>query len=426
MNAAKFWEQAIEVVIRYVDESREDLIALVKKAIATPSENPPGNEAGMAALLSGVLKVLGFNPEIVGEGNRKSVICRIKGGHPGPTLAYNGHIDTKPVGDLASWRTDPFEAVEKDGRIYGLGAADMKAAVCAMAYAAATLRSLFEDLCGDLLLVFNADEEAGGAFGAAKIVERSLVMADAMVIGEPSSFDHEWSTLNIGSRGVCNFKVKVYGTQVHTGLADPKTSINASVKMANVLSRMGTELKIRYQPVPMFEQGPSVTPGVLVKSGVYYGIMPGYAEFSSDIRTVPGMTPASVEEDVNAFLDVLRREDPQLRVEYEIEQQPLGWKDAVYTDPSDRAVLCLLEAAKRVLSVEPRLGIFQAWTDATWYQGVAGIPCIPAFGPGLGQECHKPNESVKLEAVVEAAKIYAIAALKFLAPKQRGVGSSAS
>lgn len=404
----------------FVDRARHDLIGLVKKAVGTRSENPPGDERGMASLLAYTLRGFGFEPEITGTGDRQSVLCRIRGGHRGPTLGLNGHIDTKPVGDLASWKTDPFAAVEKDGRIYGLGAADMKAAVCAMVYSAAALRPLLPEFHGDVLLIFNADEEAGGAFGACRLAEQGSVKADAIVIGEPSSFDSEWSTLNVGARGVCNFKVKVYGTQVHTGLADPRTSVNASVKMAKILARMGDELKIRFTPNPMFAQGPSVAPGVLVKSGVYYGIMPGYAEFSSDIRTVPGMTPESVREDVDAFLASLKEEDPQLRAEYEIEAQPLGWKDAVYTDPSNAIVPCLLDASKSVLGFEPRVGVFPAWTDATWYQGKCGIPCIPAFGPGLGQECHKPNESVSIEAVVQAAKIYAMAAFNYLSLDRKG------
>jgi acetylornithine deacetylase/succinyl-diaminopimelate desuccinylase-like protein len=189
--------------------------------------------------------------------------------------------------------------------------------------------------------------------------------------------------------------------------------------MAWVLWRMATDLKLRYDAHPFYPKGPTVNIGDFVKGGIAYGVYPGYAEFGSDIRILPGMTPDGVKADLEAFLAGLRQEDPELRVELEleqkgIEQQPQGLQG------DEPFVSHLQRACQRILGQTPPLGGFPAFTDAYWFHTYAGIPSIPAFGPGLLPLAHGPNEYVSTESIVQASEIYALAALDYLDPEAPG------
>jgi acetylornithine deacetylase/succinyl-diaminopimelate desuccinylase-like protein len=143
--------------------------------------------------------------------------------------------------------------------------------------------------------------------------------------------------------------------------------------------------------------------------------VPGQAEFRSDLRLPPGITTAEAWRQVNAFVEGLRREDPTLRIDLVQDLPASAEAEASSSEvrPDEPLVACLLDAARRVLGAAPRLGGFPGATDAFAFTR-AGIPTIPSFGPGLLTVCHGPNEWVSVESVVQAAKIYALAALDYL------------
>ena len=152
----------------FLEDHERDIIDFACKLVATPSENPPGDESAIAEVITAKAVELGLpEPRVVArEPHRPNLVFEIMGDETGPRLMYNGHIDTKPVGDLSKWNTDPLNPVIKDGFLYGLGASDMKGGVAALLYAAAAIARVQDKLKGSLLLVLTGDEEAGGAYGA--------------------------------------------------------------------------------------------------------------------------------------------------------------------------------------------------------------------------------------------------------------------
>ncbi len=405
-------------VLKYLDDHRNELLEFTRELVAVPSMNPPGGEQAMADAVLARLSELGLDQtEIRAKApGRPNIFCRLGNSPSSLTLLLTGHLDTKPVGDRTRWRVDPFGADIVDGQLYGLGSGDMKAAIAAMVYAASALRSTQVPLGGNLLLLFTADEEAGSAYGADYLVEEKLVQADAALLGEPCGIRDEWEYICLLSRGNCCFRVKVWGTQLHSSISDILPSVNASSKMAYVLWRMQRDLlpRIRYEPHPLCPQGPTLNVGVMVSGGVFFGVYPGYAEFACDLRTLPGMTREGVAQDIEAFLDELRSEDPSLEVKLEFEPLPLGWIEPCEIPPDHPLVVATQAAAERVFGTCPPLGCIPGTTDSPKLQFGLGIPTIPAFGPGRLPLAHSPNEHISVESPLQAAKVYALCALNYL------------
>ena len=398
-----------------LDSYEDEVLEFTKELIATDSANPPGDERAVAQLLVDRLRGLGIDDvKAIGpEDERPSVLASVEGGKPGASLILSGHIDTKPAGDLTAWKTDPWDPVTSEGKLYGLGSGDMKAAVAAMTYAAAGLKKAGLP-AGTLKLVFTADEEAGSVKGSKWLAEQGLLEGDAAIIGEPSGVHQEWEALHLVSRGCALFKVIVRGTQMHSSITDRFPAINASVKMAELMSRMDKELKgvLTYPEHPLCPLGPTVNVGVMVQGGVFYGVCPGLAEFACDIRTLPGMTQEVMESDLQAFLDGAMSDDPELNAELVFET----WVGPTEISPEEPVVGALLAAAQDVLGSTPRLEAFPGATDAPHFQITAGIPTVAAFGPGMLPLAHSPNEYLEIASVAKSMRIYALAAIRFLGP----------
>lgn len=401
-----------EALLDRIERWRDDIIGVTCELIATPSPTPPGDERAVASLIAQRLSVLGLpGARLVGPTpERQSVLFRLPGTGGGQRIALNGHIDTKPIGDRSKWLTDPLAPTMRDGQLYGLGSSDMKAGVAAMIYAVAAIHEVVGPLRGDVVLVLTADEEGGCANGAQFLLENNLVDVDAVLIGEPAGIREEWEYLHVVSRGLTAVKVSVYGTQGHSSISDVLPQVNACVVLAEILVRFAREFSIEAPPHPYAQQGVTVNPGVVMRGGVHYGITPGYAEFGSDIRIPPGVQIEDVERALDAFFDRIRAEMPGLDVRWAFEPPPLRWHPTTEIPTDHRLVQAVVHAAEQVLGKAPPFGTFPGGTEAMLYQGHAGIPALPAFGPGFLPVAHGPNEHVGVESIIQAAKMYALAA----------------
>ena len=403
-------------LVSILDRWSDEIIDFTCELVATPSETPPGDERRVASVILNRLDKLGLRGAIVvGETpERPNVILRQPGTGGGPTLLYVAHTDTKPVGDARSqWVTDPFTPTIRNGRLYGVGAADMKGAVAAFLYAAAALNEIDRPR-GDLVLAFVADEEGGGRYGAQFLATKYGLKADMALIGEPSGVTREWEYLHIGCRGVCCFVIGVHGTQMHSSLSDRLPSVNASLKLAELMLRMSRELKFDFAPHPLCPTGVTVNVGVQLRGGVFFGVYPGYAEFSTDIRTVPGMERGKVEREIRQFLEACQNDDPSLRVDLRFRDEPGDWIAPTEVSANLPLVRALQNASEKALGFQPPLSIYPAGTDSPKFQLIAGIPTVPSFGAGLISVAHGANEWVGTESIVQAAKIYALAAQELL------------
>lgn len=408
--------ESLSNMLTYLASYSQDTIGFTEELIAIPSPTPPGDERRMASEITARAKELGLpSPQVHAKApERPNLVFRIPGDRKGPVLMLNAHMDTKPAGPLYLWSNDPWHPVRDGDRLYGLGASDMKAACAALLYATAAFSRYASDDRGDLLLVYTADEEGGSAYGAGWLVESGAVKADAALIAEPQGIREPFEYIPLVSRGFSGFTIRLIGTQMHSSVSDQVPMVNASVHMARVLLRFASEFRPTAPTHPLCPLGPTVNPGVLISGGAAYGINPGSAEFSSDIRLVPGMTRHQLELDLQQFLKETAADIPGLEAEVEFAPAPLDWTEPTEISAQDPLVKALSVASERVLGRMLPLGCFPGGTDAHQFYGLARIPTVPAFGPGLLTLCHGPNEYVSISDITRAAQIYALICAHYL------------
>jgi acetylornithine deacetylase len=405
-----------DAVRAYIREHAQDIVDCTAALVRAPSMNPPGDERAAVKVALEYMDRLGLTGAEVWASDeaRPNIVFRLPGRPGGKTLMLSGHLDTRPIGELREWKSDPHDPVIRDGKMFGLGTSDMKGAVASMIYATAGLVASGQELGGDVLLAFTADEETGSGYGARYLVRDRGLKADAALIGEPQSIHEPFESLPLVSRTGCSFMVKVYGNQGHSSVSDRIHMVNAIQKMAWVLDRMAREWRPSYPEHPLCPYGPTVNVGMIVNGGVSFGIYPGFAQFGVEVRTTPGMTPEAIRADAEAFLAELAKEDEDLHWEFAYNRDP-----ALYTQPTvvpedEPLIGHVLEAAETVLGRRPPFTYFPGGTDAKEFQGVGGTPTLPGFGPGLLTVAHGPNEFVHVDALPKAAEVYALTAMSYL------------
>lgn len=395
----------------------DEVVRLAGRLIAAASPNPPGDERAVAEVVLtalaerglGAAKVLSQVPE------RPNLLLTLDFGPGGRHLCLAGHLDTKPLGH-ASWSTDPLTPTAKDGRLYGLGAVDMKGAVAAMICAAARI-SVNPPDSGRLSLLFTADEEDGAAWGARYLAASGLVEADGIVIGEPGGLHEDFDRLHVASRGIARIRFEVRGDQGHASLSDVSGAVNASTEMARLL----VALAERFHPAAPKPRRAldgwttTVTGGVNISGGVGYGVVPGKAAFSAEVRTLPNVTQADVAQQLAEFLTAERSGNPRLRATAVFEDPPTDWLPATEVPGNHPLVVAAQESCRETLGRILPLGVFPGTTDAAFFQGLAGIPTLPALGPGLLSCAHGADEWVAVPALTRTVALYEALAQRFCA-----------
>ena len=410
-------KEILEKINGIVDSRREEIIHFTKLMVKELSENPPGDEAGVAKLIEKQALRWGLHkPEVWSKKvSRPNLIFKISGSKSGKTLIFNGHIDTKPIGDTSKWSIDPYNPSIKNGKLYGRGSTDMKSGIAGIIAAAMAILNSGIKLNGNIILALSADEEAGAGYGAKFLVEKGL-KGDAILIAEPSGIEKDFDSLGLACRGAILGKVVVYGTQMHSSISDQGGCINASVKMAKVLVEFAENLKrcLHYKPHYLYPGGPTINPGVILDGGVYYGVIPGVASFGFDIRVIPGMDLGRTKKDIKNFLNKLMKKDKDLKAELVLEKAPLDDLRPVEISKEHPLVRSCMEAEKSVLGIKPKLYGVPFSTDAIFFANKPNIQTIPSFGPGLIKLAHAPDEYVEVEAIIDSAKIFALSAVEYL------------
>jgi succinyl-diaminopimelate desuccinylase len=368
-----------------------EVLSFARALIAARSENPGGTEDAAAAVAADILSGLGAEPRTIrSEAGRPSVLAALGSGD-GPTLAWNGHLDTVPAGSPDTWSVDPFAGEVVDGRLVGRGACDMKGPVAAALAAAAALRRLDAPLGGTLTFHLVADEEHSGVHGTRVLLEAGLLREDMAIVGEPSEL-----ALGLAERGGAWVMATAHGRAAHG--SQPHRGVNAITSMARFLLRLPEVLPDLEHPLC----GRPTVNAALIEGGSAPNVVPDRCTLDIDRRIVPGeRDPAAVLAPFLALAEGLRSADPAVDIRAEI----YDWIEASET-PADAAVAdAIRRAGEAELGVQPADAGFTGITDARFYINDASIPTV-IFGPGSLSVAHTADESIDLDELVTGARIY--------------------
>jgi succinyl-diaminopimelate desuccinylase len=211
------------------------VVALAVELIGKPSITP--DDGGCQPLIAARLSDAGFNCESMTFGDVTNLWARI--GDQSPLLCFAGHTDVVPPGNLAEWRSDPFEAVIGEGTLTGRGAADMKGGLAAMVVAAERFVTAHPGFAGSIAFLITSDEEGLAIDGTRKVLETLTARderIDWCIVGEPSSDAVLGDCVRIGRRGSLTGALRVHGVQGH--VAFPELASNPVRLFAPVLAEL--------------------------------------------------------------------------------------------------------------------------------------------------------------------------------------------
>ncbi|RPI96923.1 MAG: M20 family peptidase [Chloroflexi bacterium] len=396
-----------EIILRNRDEQIAFLQALVRTRSANPfipdtSDPDEPIERAVATMIDRQLRAIGMEPEFKGVSmERPNVVAVLRGTGRKRALILNGHMDTVMPSPL--WTLDPFGGTIRDGRLYGLGALDMKASLSVFVYVAKALLEAEIALAGDLILTFVVDEEPGGCsrFGTSYLLENG-VTGTAVIIAEPES-----TNVTIGHRGGYRFRLITRGEATHTGLEAwerGEKGKNAITDMARAITAL-QGLALPFDRTPAFPgRKPVLTFPTLIQGGVSINAVPDQCVAYGDVRLLPGCDADTVERRIRAALDAV----PGL--DYALER--LLFVPAVEIAPDEEIVRVLARHTAVITGQMPtRLGC-GPWNDG-WMFITRGIPAICGFGP-TGAGVHGPDEYVELDSVIDVTRIVARAVIDYL------------
>ncbi len=325
------------------------------------------------------------------------------------TLMFEGHTDVVTEGDASQWTDPPFSATIRHGRIYGRGANDMKAGlVCALIATKAIAQSGVK-LNGNILLGALCDEE-GQMIGVKHFVEQGGAdRVSAAIICEP-----EENHLCIRQKGVMWVRAVIHGVMAHGAM--PLTGVNTAYPMGRFLGLVHSleERVIALHGRDSLLGQPSITPTILMSPPRGMGepqnnVMPAATEVILDFRLIPGQSPDALAQQVEKMLAGSVASDPRLHYEMKV----LEVRHPTQTDESEPIVQALASAYTDLTGNAPIYGGVPGSTDGTILHARKHIPIVTC-GPGDIHIPHHVDEWVSIDEIKTAARMYVLAALRFL------------
>jgi succinyl-diaminopimelate desuccinylase len=414
----------IDRVERAVAASADEIVAFTSALVRVPTINPPGEAYDdCARLIGATLAACAFEveyhvatgrPEHSAAYPRINVVGTRQGARARPRVHLNGHFDVVPAG--AGWTRDPFGGEVEDGRIYGRGACDMKAGIAAAVFAVEAIRRAGVALNGSVEISGTVDEESGGFAGVAWLAEQGRLHArhtDCVIIPEPLNVDR----ICVGHRGVYWFEVATAGRIGHGGM--PFLGISAIEHMGLVLDRfhrvLAPALAERLTAAPVVP--PAARHATLNINGIEGGQPVGgiqtpcvadacRAVFDRRFLLEEGFDATRAE--IVGVLDALAREVPDFR--YDL--RDLMVVHPVRTPDGSPLVAALERGIRRVLGREASQVASPGTYDHKHVDRIAGIRDCVAYGPGILDLAHQPDEWCGVDDLVNATKVLALAILE--------------
>jgi len=376
--------------------NEQDMKECLEALVAINTENPPGREVEAARFLMERLRAIGFDPSLSEIKPGRANVIGVLANGPGPTFAFNSHIDVVPAGK--GWSGDPFRLIEKNGCLFGRGSCDAKGPIVAMLEALRMLAERREEWSGTLLGVFVADEEISSLGARAFVAGRPAL--DYVVVGEPTS-----NATVTAHKGSIRPTVRILGATAHS--ASPDLGENAILRTGRLLSLIEERHRELSSHHHDLVGAPTLTV-TRISGGHADNVIPDTCDILIDRRMIPGENEVSVKRE---FEELIERAHHECGVRAEIvDYRPT-------TDPAETArdnpiVGACVKAGTSHGCGTDALGGFQGACDLVHFRSIGSEGAI--LGPGSISVAHKPDEFIPVAEFINASLIYRDVGLQML------------
>ena len=361
--------------------------ALARALIARPSVTP--DDAGCLELITDRLRPLGFTIERIDTGGVSNLWARR--GTATPVLCFAGHTDVVPPGPAEAWTTPPFAPTEREGMLYGRGAADMKTSLAAFVTAIERFVAQHPAHDGSIALLLTSDEEGIATHGTVKVVEALAARGERLdycIVGEPTSVKTLGDMIKNGRRGSLSGTLRVKGKQGH--VAYPQLARNPIHLFAPALAELASTT---------WDEGNAFFPPTTWQvSNIHAGtgannVIPGVCEVMFNFR----FSSESSAETLKARMhEVLDRHGLDYEVDWQLSGKP-------FITGRGRLVGALSAAILDTLGVETELSTTGGTSDGRFIAEICKE--VVEFGP-VNASIHQVNECVSLDAIEPLSVVY--------------------
>ena len=396
----------LEQILAKIEGSREDMVQVMSEMIRIPAIAPENGGTGEGKRADMLIKCLegfdsviridvpdDYDPKVL----RPNILAKKNGKGKG-TVWIVAHMDTVPAGDLEDWKTDPFEPVVKDGKIYGRGTEDNGQAIISSMFAAKFIpkEALSKMSCG---IAYVADEEMSSKTGIDHLIKKGCFTKDDVFI-VPDWGTPEGDVVDVAEKNLIWLQFKVTGKSTHG--STPDQGINAfrvgNTFLTDLLNVFEKEFPLEDK---MFSPGTSTFEPTKCSSTVMnVNTIPGNFEFSLDIR-------ALLEYDLDDIVEVAERvaKEHAARTGAKIEVSEIQRHVAAKASSTKGKVFeALMDSIESVIGKRPRpVGVGGA-TCANFFRREGNDAYVWQNGGGT---LHGPNEYVVIENIVIDAKVFA-------------------
>ncbi|MHB1948817.1 MAG: succinyl-diaminopimelate desuccinylase [Gammaproteobacteria bacterium] len=363
-------------------------LELVKQLIACPSITP--DDAGCQTIITDRLKKAGFNIEPMRFEDVDNLWARY--GTSSPLIVFAGHTDVVPPGPFDEWRSDPFRPTEKEGYLYGRGAADMKSGLAAMVVAAENFVRNHPSFPGSIAFLITSDEEgprnANGTKKVIEVLESRNEKINYCIIGEASSEKLLGDQIRVGRRGSVSGKLMIHGKQGHVAFPHlAENPIHSSAAAIDELTKITWDKGNDFFPPTTFQIS-----NIHAGTGAM-NVIPGLLEIDFNFRFSTAIT---LDELQRRFVEVFMNHSLNFDLKWEISGQP-------FLTHHGKLITTTEQVIKEITGLNTHLSTGGGTSDGRFI-APTGAEVIE-LGP-VNKTVHQVNEHVRMEDLDILTRIY--------------------
>lgn len=362
-------------------------LSLAEQLIACESVTP--NDGGCMRIIEERLAPLGFSFEYINRGGVANLWARK--GTQGPLFCFAGHTDVVPTGPVDQWQSHPFQPTQRDGFLFGRGAADMKGSLAAFVTSTEAFLNAHPNHSGSIAFLLTSDEEGDATDGTTAVVETLKARGEAMdfcVVGEPTAVKTVGDMVKNGRRGSLSGKLTIKGIQGH--IAYPHLARNPIHLAAPAITELSETV---------WDEGNEFFPPTTWQISNFHGgtgatnVIPGSVEILFNFRFSTASTPESLQSRLES---ILVKHGLDYKIKWTLGARPFLTGSGKLLDATKNAI-------KEVLGSDTELSTTGGTSDGRFIAEIC--PQVIEIGP-VNATIHKLNECVEIEALTKLSSIY--------------------